>query len=134
MAAMDKRASRLIAWWTSLEAGWLPASVRRRGLLHFWRERILLVICPVALVAGLFALIPSVGLVLKDDLWPVEALAISGQCGAELDLVVLGGNMPGRGGHQCPQEILTLEPGARLASRTRGAKMAGTPLGAVFWT
>lgn len=71
---MSHSGRSIIDYWTSLEARWLPDSARKGGLLHFWRERILLVISLVALVVGLLALIPSVGLALKEDLWPVAVL------------------------------------------------------------
>jgi len=76
-----------LAWWVSLEQRWLPDSARQGGLLHFWRERILLVICLVTVVAGFIALIPSVGLALKEDLWPVAAMDTAAYLGL---LAVIG--------------------------------------------
>ncbi|MCA1989167.1 MAG: response regulator [Desulfarculus sp.] len=77
----------LASWWLGLEARWIPASAWGRGLLHFWRERILLAISLVAVVVGFFALIPSVALAIKEDLWAVAALDALAYLGL---LVVMG--------------------------------------------
>ena len=71
---MAQRSRSLADRWEAVEAFFLPASAWQHGLLHFWRERILLVLILLSGVIGFVALIPSVGLAIKEGLWSVAVL------------------------------------------------------------
>ena len=43
-----------------------------------------------------------------------EALAVYGQSGTEIDLIVLDISMPGMGGHKCLKELLKFDPEAKV--------------------
>ena len=60
-----------VAGWSALEKRLLPSYVWTSDPLTFWRERILFLICFIAVVFGPIALVPSLLLAYREGLWIV---------------------------------------------------------------